>query len=109
MKRIVLWLFLVLLVVQSAAYAGILQATVLEIRDARTVVVIAAGRKVVVTLEGVDVPIGDEPFASVARQHLSDLLLNKEVSVEYTGIGAKGIFNAKIVLKNIDIGQQMIR
>jgi endonuclease YncB( thermonuclease family) len=109
MKRIVLWLFLVVLVVQSAAYAGVLQATVLEIQDARTVMVVAAGRKVIVTLEGVDVPIGDEPFASVARQHLSDLLLNKEVSVEYTGIGAKGRFNAKIVLKNIDIGQQMIR
>ncbi len=109
MKRIVLSLFLVVLVVQSAAYAGVLQATVQEVQDARTVVVVAAGRKVVVTLEGIDVPVGDEPFAAIARQHLSDLLLNKEVSVEYTGIGAKGRFNAKIVLKDIDIGQQMIR
>jgi endonuclease YncB( thermonuclease family) len=109
MKRIVLSLFLVVLVVQSAAYAGVLQATVQEVPDARTVVVLAAGRKVVVTLEGIDVPLGDEPFAAIARQHLSDLLLNKEVSVEYTGIGQKGLFNAKIVLKDIDIGQQMIR
>jgi len=109
MKRIVLSLFLVVLVVQTAAYAGVLQATVQEVPDARTVVVLAAGRKVVVTLEGIDVPVGDEPFAAIARQHLSDLLLNKEVSVEYTGIGAKGRFNAKIVLKDIDIGQQMIR
>jgi len=109
MKRIVLLLFLVVLVVQSAAYAGVLQATVQEVRDARTIVVLAAGRKVVVTLEGVDVPVGDEPFAAIARQHLSDLLLNKQVSVEYTGIGQKGLFNAKIVLKDIDIGQQMIR
>ena len=109
MKRIILCLTFVLFFVQGVAFAGVLQATVQEIQDARTVVVMAAGRKVVVTLEGIDVPVGDEPFAPISRQHLSDLLFGKQVAVEYTGIGEKGRFTAKIVLNDIDIGQQMIR
>jgi micrococcal nuclease len=109
MKRnfAVLSLFLAVLTVNVRA--GVLQAVVQTVHDAKTVTVISAGRPVVVILEAVDVPVSNEPFAAISRQHLSDLILGKNVIVEYTGIGEKGRFTAKVVADGIDIGQQMIR
>jgi endonuclease YncB( thermonuclease family) len=109
MKRIATVLFLILAALTVDVRAGVLQAVVQTVHDAKTVTVISAGRTVVVILEAVDVPVANEPFAAISRQHLSDLILSKNVTVEYTGIGEKGRFTAKIVVDGIDIGQQMIR
>jgi endonuclease YncB( thermonuclease family) len=109
MKRIATVLFLYLVVLSVNVRAGVLQAVVQTVHDAKTITVISAGRPVIVILEAVDVPVANEPFAAISRQHLSDLILNKNVTVEYTGIGDKGRFTAKVVVDGIDIGQQMIR
>ena len=58
---------------------------------------------------GIDAPEKDQAYAEEARQHLSDLILNKVVVVEYTGLGDNALIVGKVFLKETDVGAQMIR
>jgi hypothetical protein len=50
-----------------------------------------------------------QPYADVARKHLSDLILDKYVVVRYTAIGEQGYLVARILLEQADINAQMLR
>jgi hypothetical protein len=49
-----------------------------------------------------------QPFNDVARDHLTSLVLDKTVTVEYTHI-ADNYLEARVFFNNIDIGSQMLR
>ncbi|HSK29534.1 MAG TPA: thermonuclease family protein [Candidatus Limnocylindria bacterium] len=57
----------------------------------------------------VDAPEAGQDFGDVARKHLSDLVYDKSVLVEYWGIAADGSLVGRVMLNNTDIGAQMIR
>ena len=54
-------------------------------------------------------PEMDQAFGDVARKHLSDLIYDKTVLVEYSGISADHSVGGRVLLNDIDVGAQMIR
>jgi len=66
-------------------------------------------RPVRVRLLGIDAPEMNQAFGDVAQKHLSDLVFEKSVVVEYSGIGADKSLSGRVLLADKDIGAQMIR
>lgn len=97
------------LLVSGAATAGTLFGTVTEIDDGDTITIICLKRPLKVHLMGIDAPAKEQAYADVSRQHLSDLILNKLVVVEYSGLGDNALIVGKVFLKEMDVGAQMIR
>ncbi len=97
------------LLVSCSATAGTLFGTVTEIDDGDTITIICLKRPLKVHLMGIDAPAKEQAYADVSRQHLSDLILNKLVVVEYLSLGHNALIVGKVFLKETDVGAQMIR
>jgi endonuclease YncB( thermonuclease family) len=82
---------------------------VIAINDADAITVFNLNRPVRVKLLGVDAPEKDQFYGDVAKQHLKDLILDKLVSVEYSGIGSNGSLVGRVLIDGTDVGAQMIR
>jgi len=100
-------LFLVLLSVN--ADAATLFGRVIEVNDGDVITVFNLNRPVRIKLMAIDAPEAGQPFGDAARKHLSDLIYDKDVLVEYRGIAADGSLVGRVMLSNVDIGVQMIR
>jgi endonuclease YncB( thermonuclease family) len=109
MKRVQVFACLLLLCLPALARATSLQAKVVEIVDGNTMIVINVNRRIKIVLKGSDAPEDSQLFYDVARQHLADLVLGKEVLVDYTELGRDGHLVAKVFCNEMDVGQQMIR
>jgi endonuclease YncB( thermonuclease family) len=109
MKRSLAFACLLLLCLPALANANSLQAKVVEIVDGNTMIVINVNRRIKVVLKGSDAPEEGQPFGDVARQHLADLVLGKEVLVDYTELGRDSHLVAKVFCNEMDVGEQMIR
>jgi endonuclease YncB( thermonuclease family) len=101
--------FAISLGVSSFAQAASLYGTVAEIHDGDTVTIICLKRPLKVKLMAIEAPEKNQAYADVAKQHLADLILNKFVSVEYSGLGPNGLIIGKVSIKEMDVGAQMIR
>ena len=66
-------------------------------------------RPVRVKLLGVAAPELNQAFGDVAKQHLSDLVFDKGVVVNYSGISADSTITGRVLLNDADVGAQMIR
>ena len=66
-------------------------------------------RPVRVKLLGVAAPGLNQAFGDVAKQHLSDLVFDKGVVVNYSGISADSTITGRVLLNDADVGAQMIR
>jgi len=93
----------------SAASAASLYGTVTEVNDGHTITILCLKRPLKVGLMAIDAPDKDQAFGDVARQHLSDLIIGKFVSVEYTGLGQNALIIGRVTWNDMDIGAQMIR
>ena len=82
---------------------------VIDVSSGDVITIVNLNRPVRVKLIGVDAPEMDQAFGDVAKKHLSDLVHDKGVVVEYSGIGADSSLAGKVLLRDIDIGAQMIR
>ena len=82
MKLILVTAFLAVLCSPALVRAGTIQAVVLEINDGKTITVENLHRPVKVVLRGVEPPEADQPYGEVARQHLTDLILGKQVTIQ---------------------------
>lgn len=102
-------LFLTLLCIGESSYAASLYGTVTEINDGDTITILCLKRPLKVRLMAIDAPDKDQPYADLARQHLSDLTIGKFVAVEYTGLGQNALIIARVTWNDMDIGAQMIR
>lgn len=110
MRRTLIFAFLILLCWPAlTAQAGVLQALVVEVHDGNTITVVNVGRRIKVVLKGANAPVEEQPYSDVARQHLADLILGKQVAVEYTELGKGGYLVGKVFYDKMDVGQQMIR
>ena len=110
MRRTLIFAFLILLIWPALTVkAGVLQALVVEVHDGNTITVENVGRRIKVVLKGANAPVEDQPYSDVARQHLADLILGKQVAIEYTELGKGGYLVGKVFYDKMDVGQQMIR
>src|SRR5215470_17116295 len=69
------------------ARANSFAGKVIEINDGDEITVFNMNRPVRIRLIGMDAPERNQPFGDIARQHLSDLVYDKQVLIEYSGIG----------------------
>lgn len=97
------------LLAAGSATAGTLFGSVSEIHDGDTITIICLKRPLDIHLIGVAAPEKEQPYSEVARQHLSDLILNKEVVVETSGLGENALIMGRVFLKEADVGAQMLR
>lgn len=104
-----LLLFLSVLLTPLLAEAGGLHCKVVEVTSGDTLTVINGGGYIKVRLKAIDAPEADQPWGASAHQHLSNLVLGKEVMVQLTGLNTEKKIVAIVYLDKRDIGQQMIR
>jgi micrococcal nuclease len=110
MKRYVLILAIVFSCFLSAdVRAASLFGKVIEVNSGDVLTISNLNRPVRVKLLGVDAPEMNQVFGDVAKKHLADLVLDKSVLVEYSGIAADSSLTGRVLLDNADIGAQMIR
>ncbi|HET9526626.1 MAG TPA: thermonuclease family protein, partial [Pyrinomonadaceae bacterium] len=93
----------------TSVKAATLFGRVIEVNDGDVIIVFNLNRPVRIKLLAVDAPEAGQAFGDVARKHLSDLVYDKTVSVEYSGIAADGSLVGRVMLNGADIGAQMIR
>lgn len=109
MKRLFAFALLIVFCRALPAKANTLYARVIEIHDGQSITVENTGRRIEVALVATDAPENDQPYADVARQHLSGFILGKQVTIQYSGLGPGGILIGKVFCDDRDIGLQMIR
>ena len=111
MPRLVHFVFLCTLlgVFVPSVRAASLFGKVIEVNSGDVITISNLNRPVRVRLLGVDAPEMDQTFGDVAKKHLTDLVYDKSVLVEYSGISADSSLNGRVLLNNADIGAQMIR
>lgn len=109
MKRFLLVTLLTVFYCALPVSAHTLRALVVEVHDGKTITVENSGRRLKVALKAAEAPERDQPYGEVARQHLSRFVLNREVALEYTGLGASALLIARVMVEDRDIGLQMIR
>src|SRR5215213_1155929 len=108
MQRYILALTIVICCFASAD-ASSLFGKVIEVNSGDVITISNLNRPVRVKLIGVDAPELNQTFGDVAKKHLSDLVLEKSVLVEYAGIAADSSLTGRVLLNDADIGAQMIR
>jgi endonuclease YncB( thermonuclease family) len=98
---------------QTAFSQGLINGTVVDVIDGRTLVVLnAVGKNINVRLRFLEIPEAEQPLSDVVKNHLKDLALGKKIYVtkvqmfaNYTlGVAMLNEKNAKF-----DLTQQMIR
>jgi endonuclease YncB( thermonuclease family) len=76
-------------------------AKVLVVKDGDTItVVVNSGRQTDVRLEGIDAPEHGQPFADASKEHLNNLVLGKDVSLDCTGEDEYSRLVCKVLLQN---------
>ncbi|HEY6244017.1 MAG TPA: thermonuclease family protein [Pyrinomonadaceae bacterium] len=91
--------------VRANSFAG----KVIEINDGDEVTIFNMNRPVRIRLIGIDAPERNQPFGDIARQHLSDLVYDKVVVAEYSGISGDNSLIGRVLLNDVDISAQMLR
>lgn len=109
MARYFVLAFVLLTFLATGAEAATLFGRVIEVNDGDVITVFNLNRPVRIKLLAIDAPEADQAFGDVARKHLSDLVYDKSVLVEYWGISADSSLVGRVMLDNADIGAQMIR
>jgi len=87
--------------------AASLQGQVTAIANGDSFTLVSQKLPVKIRLLAVAVPEGSQAYSSVARQHLSDLILNKFVVVRYSAL--EQFLVGQVLMGDTDIGAQMIR
>src|SRR5918911_4102712 len=109
MARYFVLAFLLVGFVSGNAEGATLFGRVVEVNDGDVITVFNLNRPVRIKLLAVDAPEAGQPFGDVAKKHLSDLVYDKSVLVEYWGISGDGSLVGRITLNGADVGAQMIR
>jgi micrococcal nuclease len=107
-RNFVLALLLLTLSAVNAGAATIF-GRVIAINDGDVLTVFNLNRPVRIKLLAVDAPESDQAFGEVAKKHLTELIYDKSVLVEYSGIAPDGSLVGRVTLNGADIGAQMIR
>lgn len=110
-----LWAHVVCLVLFCACVSGAsvnaasLYGKVIEVNSGDVITIFNLNRPVRVKLVGVDAPEMNQAFGDVAKKHLTDLVFDRAVLVQYSGISSDSSLTGRVLLNDADIGAQMIR
>lgn len=103
-------LLLATLLVTIPSVADILQGRVVGIADGDTVTVLDASRtQWKIRLMGIDAPEKKQSFGNKSKEHLSDLVFNKQVTVEYNKKDKYGRTVGKILVDGVDSNLEQIK
>jgi endonuclease YncB( thermonuclease family) len=109
MTRYFVLAFLLVASFSTSVEAATLFGRVIEVNNGDVITVFNLNRPVRIKLLAVDAPEAGQPFGDVAKKHLSELVYDKSVLVEYSGIASDSSLVGRVMLNNTDIGAQMIR
>src|SRR5688500_143943 len=99
---------LFLLFAAVSVEAVTVRGVVTEVRDGQSIVVSVGGRKLNVQLKGVAAPVLIQDFGGLSRLHLSNLILDKPVEVQFSQLQSEQVV-ARVICNDLDIGLQLIR
>lgn len=103
-------LLLVAMLVAFPSLADTLQGRVVAISDGDTVKVIdASNTQWKIRLMGIDAPEKKQAFGNKSKKALSDLVFNKQVTVEYSKSDKYGRTVGKIMVNGIDANLEQVR
>ena len=109
MARCIVLAFALVTFLSTGVAASTLFGRVIEVNDGDVITVFNLNRPVRIKLLAIDAPEAGQAFGDLARKHLTDLVYDKSVVVEYWGISADGSLVGRVMLDKTDIGAQMIR
>lgn len=104
----VLFLLALPLAVFGSGSAASLQGKVTEVADGESFTIVSQKLPVKIRLIAIAVPAAEQSYASAARQHLAELILNNYVVVRYSALQG-GLLIGQVRLGDMDVGAQMIR
>lgn len=107
-----LWVFIVasILAFSVSTFADTIQGRVVAIADGDTVTVLdATNTQWKIRLMGIDAPEKKMPFGQRSKENLSDLVFNKQVSVEYSKQDRYGRTVGKIVVSGFDANLEQVK
>jgi endonuclease YncB( thermonuclease family) len=81
---------------------------VVEIVDGKTCVIQLGSGKIMVVLQYIEIPEPEQPLHQTVREHLEKLVLDKTVEFLPRGV-MKDRTVGQLLVKNVDVGQQMLR
>lgn len=96
------------LAVCSSGSAAALHGKVSDVFDGESIAILSQTHTLKVKLIGVAAPDKNQTYASVAQQHLADLILNKFVVVKYSAM-RDGYLVGQVMLGEMDVCAQMLR
>src|SRR3990172_2684833 len=88
---------------QASAQAASLYGKVVAVDEGDSFAIFNLNRSVKVRLIGIDAPEKVQPYGEVARQHLADLILDRFVLVEYSGLSDNSYILGKVFFKDLDV------
>lgn len=92
------------------AVADTIQGRVISIADGDTVTVLdSSNTQHKIRLMGIDAPEKKMPFGQKSKEHLSDLVFDKQVTVDYSKQDRYGRTVGKIVINGIDANLEQVK
>ena len=103
-------LALAALLFANVAAADILHGRVVGVSDGDTVKVLDASNYLFkIRLMGIDAPEKKQPFGAKSKEHLSALVFNRQVSVEYSKKDKYGRTVGKITVDGVDANLEQVK
>lgn len=103
-------LFAALLIFPLLSFADVLQGRVVGVADGDTVTVLdATNTQFKIRLMGIDAPEKKQAFGQKSKEHLSELVFNKQVSVEYTKKDKYGRTVGKVIMDGVDVNLEQVK
>jgi endonuclease YncB( thermonuclease family) len=104
-------LFLLALPLSYATHgsASPLHGKVVDVLDGERITIISVVHPLKVKLLGIAAPVKGQPYSDVAAQHLSQLISGKFVGAHCAGLEADGYLRCRVMLDEMDVGEQMVR
>lgn len=94
----------------NIACADILQGRVVGVSDGDTVTVLdASNTQFKIRLMGIDAPEKKQSFGAKSKTHLSDLVFDKQVAVEYSKQDKYGRTVGKIMVDGVDANLEQVK
>lgn len=104
------FLWATLIFVAHTAVADTLMGRVIAIADGDTVTVLdTSNTQFKIRLMGIDAPEEKMPFGQKSKEHLSSLVFNQQVAVEYNKRDKYGRTVGKILLKGVDVNLEQVK
>lgn len=99
-----------LLILPILSFADVLQGRVVGIADGDTVTVLdVTNTQFKIRLMGIDAPEKKQAFGQKSKEHLSQLVFNKQVSVEYTKKDKYGRTIGKVIVDGVDANLEQVK